>query len=92
MILDKFTQCAYFEIWQPRYHDQTVMLAKRKVGTHNKIVFTKAPSMGTEPYYISGNTVKKCKLDNNGAIPCYAVPIDKLEPLEISDKSDKEWL
>lgn len=88
MVLDRFTQLNYFEIWQPRYHDNMVLLAKRKVGTHNKIVFTKAPSMGSAPYYVSGATVKKCKLDDNGKIPCYAVPVDKLEPLEINEKSD----
>lgn len=86
MLLGKFTQFRYFEIWEPRFHDKVVLLAKYKVGEHNKIVFTKAPSMGTEPYYVSGATVKKCKLETNGAIKCYAVPINKLEPLEITER------
>jgi hypothetical protein len=42
--------------------------------------------MGTEPYYVSGATVKKYKLEDNGKISCYAVPIDELEPLEIEER------
>jgi hypothetical protein len=84
--LAKYTPAAFFSIWQPRYRDKKVLLAKYKVQTHNKIVFTKAPSMGTEPYYVSGATVKKYKLEDNGKISCYAVPIDELEPLEIEER------
>lgn len=90
MKLDKHTQFKYFEIWEPKYSNKTVLLAKRKVGTHNKIIFTKAPSMGTEPYYVSGAVVRKCKKTNNGAIDCYVVPLDKLEPLEYSINSELE--
>lgn len=90
MVLDKYTQMSYFEIWQPRYHDKTVLLAARKVGTHNKILFTKAPSMGNTPYYIAGNIVKKCTQESNGKIMCYVVSIEKLEPLEITERSHHE--
>lgn len=69
------------EIWSPRYHDQRVLLAAHKVGEHNKITFTKAPSMGTDPYYISGKNVKKFKKETNGAIAVYSVPLAELEPL-----------
>ena len=87
MILDKYTQMSYFEIWHPRYHDQRVLLAKRKVGKHNKIVFTKAPTLGDKPYYISGAKIKRFKIENNGKIDCYAVPLDELEPLEYTVNS-----
>lgn len=87
MILDKYTQLHYFEIWEPRWKDKVVLLAAHKVGTHNKIKFTKTPSMGTEPYYIDGKTVKKYKKESNGRLMCYAVPLDKLEPLELSENS-----
>lgn len=90
MILSKFTPCNFFSIWEPRWRDRVVLLAKHKVGTHNKVVFTKAKSMGTDPYYVSGAVVKKCKLEDNGAIPCYAVAIDKLEPLEINERDIRE--
>ena len=82
MTLDRFTTVSKFEIWAPKYSSQTVLLAKHKVGTHNEIVFTKAPSMGTTPYYISGEVVKKCAELSNGSIACYSVPISKLEVLE----------
>jgi hypothetical protein len=90
MVLDKFTPVNAFVIFEPRYRDKVVLLNKRRVGAHNKITFTKAPSMGTQPYYANGSMVKKCKLDTNGTIPCYAVPLDKLEPLEINRRSVHE--
>ncbi len=91
MIADKFMQMAYFEIWQPRYHDRVVLLSKNKVGTHNKIRFTKAPSMGDGLYYVSDKVVKKCKVESNGTIKCYAVPLDELERLEITEKTEYIW-
>ncbi len=90
MKLDRWSQLHYFEIWEPRYYDKTVLLAANKVGTHNKIVFTKATSMGEDPYYVSGKTVKRYKKESNGRLMCYVVPLDKLEPLEISDNSHLE--
>lgn len=83
MKLPRLTPLHYFEIWQPRYHDQKVLLAAHKVGAHNKVVFTKAPSMGTEPYYVSGTEIKKHSKEQNGKITCYAVPLNVLEPLEL---------
>jgi hypothetical protein len=84
--MDKFTQFRFFEIWQPRWHDNKVLLAKHKVGEHNKVVFTKAPTM-TGDFYVSGKVVKRCKVENNGRLDCYAVPLSVLEPLEISANS-----
>lgn len=86
MKIDKYTPLNYFEIWQPRYYDNKVLLAAHKVGTHNKVVFTKAPSMGTQPYYISGAKVKRYKKEHNGKISVYAVPVDQFEPLEINER------
>lgn len=83
MKLPRYTQFKYFEVWHPRYHDHKVLLAAHKVGEHNKIVFTKSESMGTDPYYISGAEVKKYPKQSNGSIMCYAVPVDALEPLEL---------
>jgi len=91
MLMDKYTQFAYYEILEPRYHNKTVLLKASKVREHNKIVFTKAPSMGTLPYYVSGKVVKKCRKDNNGVIAVYVVPLIKLENLELSQNSEMEW-
>jgi len=84
--LDKLTSFNYIEIWQPRWHDRKVLIAKHKVGQHNKVVFTKAPTLEGE-YYISGTEVKKYKLEHNGTISCYAVPLDKLDKLELTENS-----
>jgi len=88
--LPKYTSFNAFTIWEPRYRDKTVLLAARKVGLHNKITFTKAPSMGDQPYYISGVEVKKCKQESNGKIDCYVVPLEKLQALTIDKKDLRE--
>jgi hypothetical protein len=90
MTLDKYTQTSAFTIWTPRYHDQTVLLAAHKVGLHNKILFTKAKHLGTDPYYVSGKTIKKYKKESNGKIDCYAVPLGELEPLIINTRDLRE--
>lgn len=95
MTLDKFTQLSYFEIYGQRYSTNDVLLMKRKAGTHNKIVFTKSKSQGTAPYYISGNDLKRCKIEpkmsKSGQInDFYVVPLDALEPLEINERSNHE--
>lgn len=92
MTLPKHTQFKFFEIWTPRWHDRKVLLACHKVGEHNKIVFTKAPTLGAEPYYVSGKTIKASKKENNGKIDCYAVDLSLLEPLELEETSSLDYL
>jgi hypothetical protein len=84
MTLGKFTQMAYFGIFSRRYHDNKVLLAAHRIQTHNKIVFLKDKGMGTDPYYCSGKTIKKCSKTSNGSIACYVVPVEELEPLTIT--------
>jgi hypothetical protein len=81
MLLPRLTTCQKFEIIQPRWHDRTVLLARHKVGTHNSVVFTNAPTYPGE-YYVSGRDVTRSELTTNGTIQCFAVPLDYLEPLE----------
>lgn len=81
MRLSKTTPCQSIVIWQPRWKDRKVLIAKYKVGQHNLITFTKAKSMEGE-YYLSGETIKACPLETNGTVLCYAVEMDKLERLE----------
>lgn len=81
MILGKYTPVANIVIWQPRWKDKTVMIAKYKVQTHNKITFTKYPKLDGE-YYLSAQTITKYPLEPNGKILCYSVPLDELEPFE----------
>lgn len=82
MITCKHVQMQYFEIFSPKYSTKSVLLKDSKIGDKNKIVFTKAPSMGVEPYYVSGIVAKSCPKVSNGAIACREVPLSKLEPIE----------
>ena len=67
-------------IWNPRWHDRVVLIAKYKVRDgDNGITFTKAPSLKGKIFKMSGADIRKCPLDTNGKIPCYAVPLDDLQ-------------
>jgi hypothetical protein len=81
MTLSRFTTVNEIPIWQPRWKDRKVLVAKFKVGTHNSIIFTQAPTLKGN-WYMSGENIRKYPLDSNGKIPCYAVPLEDLEPLE----------
>lgn len=81
MILSKWEPKNLIEIWQPRYHDKKVLINPAKVGRHNKVIFTKAPSL-TGTYYLSGEKIKKYPKESNGTIMCYCVDVSELRPLE----------
>lgn len=81
MILSRLTPCQTIDIWQPRWKDRTVLIAKFKVGEHNEITFSKTPSM-PKKYYISGAKCRTYPINTNGKLDCYVVPIDDLEVLE----------
>lgn len=75
------TEVNTIELWQPRWRDKVLLIAKYKVQADNRIVFTKEKSMPGE-YYLSGETIKKYPVESNGKIPCYAVHMDELTFLE----------
>lgn len=81
MILSRTTPFQVIEIWQPRWKDRVVLIAKYKVGTHNEIIFTKTPSLEGS-FYISGANATKYPVETNGKLACYAIPLDDLEKLE----------
>lgn len=81
MILSPLTPCQKISIWSPRWNDKTVLIAKFKVGLHNEITFTKAPTY-PDTYYLSGETIRSYPLETNGKIPVYAVKMSELELLE----------
>lgn len=93
MLLKKLDQIAVFDIWQPRWHDKIVLLSVHKVDKaktdHIKVVFSKAPSMDGD-WYASRKAIMRCPKETNGTIQCYAVPLDKLEPLQINHKDWRE--
>ena len=68
------------EIWQPRYHDNKVLIATYKVerGT-NQIRFTKDRRLAGKTYVVSGDKIKSCPVETNGRIACYSVPMEYLE-------------
>lgn len=82
MTVTRLTPLQLIEIWQPRYKDRKVLVAKYKVSTHNKIIFTKAKHLEGKEYYISGADASKYPIEDNGKLACYAIPLDDLEPLE----------
>ena len=80
--LDRLTPANKIVIFAPRWRDQTILIAKYKVGIHNEIIFTKAPSMGDNHFYLSGETIRNSPTDTNGKIPVYSVPMNELKILE----------
>jgi hypothetical protein len=67
------------------------LLADYKIADNNKVYFTEAPSMGEDPYYVSGRVVKKYKKESNGRINCYAVPLSELEPFMIETPCEHDY-
>ena len=63
------------QIWEPRWHDRMVLIAKYKVRDSNQIEFTKGTYKGNS-YAVSGADIRKCPIENNGTIDCYAVPLN----------------
>lgn len=75
------------EIWMPRYHDRTVLVAecKVKVGV-NYIRFTKDPNRKGILYKVDGDRVREeCEITSNGKIKCYVVPLGWLEEVETKE-------
>jgi len=67
-------------IWNPRWHDRVVLIAKYKVSSgENKIKFTKAATLRDKIFTMSGEDIRSYPLETNGKIPCYAVPLDDLQ-------------
>lgn len=71
-------------IFAPRWHDRKVLIAKHKVGNHNVITFTKAPTLPVK-YYLSGAVIRSCPSTTNGSIDCFEVPLANLVPLEYKE-------
>lgn len=70
------------EIWDVRWHDRKVLIAKYKVCSgNNDIIFTKGTLKGKK-FRINGIDLSKYPIESNGRIDCYAIPLDKMEALE----------
>jgi hypothetical protein len=67
------------EIWNPRWHDKIVLIAKYKVISGiNKIKFTKSGCLKDKIFEIDGAIIRSYPTESNGTILCYAVPLDKV--------------
>lgn len=88
MQLPKYTQFAVFEIFQPRWHDKTVLIhanrLKNAKTTWIKIKFTKAPSMEGD-WVISKKKALSFPLGTNGTTQMRVIPLKELEPLELTN-------
>lgn len=91
MIFNRPELLTHLDIWAPRYSDQyeggerVALLAKYKVDQASPwiiIEFTKAKHLLGQRYCIKRSDVQSCKLDSNTKIPCYSVPMSKLEHWE----------
>ena len=87
MRLPKGTPTIEHIIWQPRYRDKTVLIAKRTLGEHNLVRFTDAPSLGKGSYYLHIDTIKKyptesMKTRRGSNILMHPVPLDELQVYE----------
>lgn len=68
------------EIWQPRWHDRTVLMATYKVRSGpNKIRFIRGSLSGQE-FTMDGKDIIKYPIETNGKIDCYVVPLAILSP------------
>lgn len=69
-------------IWEPRWHDRTVLLAERRLLTHNMIVIEHKDFPA--PFYLTGERarsfpIEQMKTKRGDTIAVRAVPIAELE-------------
>lgn len=72
---------ANISVWQPRWHDRKVLVAQYKVKKGMNIIkITEGAAQGK--YQMSEVAIRSYPLETNGAILCYALPLEKLERIE----------
>jgi hypothetical protein len=86
MQIARTTACQKHEIYQPRWHDRKVIMFDFKIGVHNEVVFSKAPTL-EGVWYISGAKAKSYppvpfKTRAGKMITSREIPLDDFEPLE----------
>lgn len=71
------------KIWQPRWHDRKVLVAKYQVFVgvpEQVIIFTKTKSLPGR-YVMRTQELVKYPLETNGKVPCHAVPLADFKEL-----------
>lgn len=88
MIINKPHLLTKLEIWMPRYSDmytdgeRVALLACYKVDNASPIIlveFTKAKHLKGQRFCIERKKAQSFRVDNNGKIACYAVPMSAFE-------------
>jgi hypothetical protein len=70
-------------IWEPRWHDRTVLIADRKLLAHNEVIIEHKDF--PRPFYLSGTFAKSFPLEqmstkkSGGKIAVRAIPLSELE-------------
>lgn len=88
MIVKDPSKLTKLEIWFPKYssaytelEERCVLLAKYKVDAGSPVLiveFTKAKHLMGQRYCIPRHEVQSMKVDSNGKIPVYIVPMSRL--------------
>ena len=74
------------DIWQPRWHDRRVLIAKYKVvKSDNLIRFTKAPTLSGKVFCLPYEEIVCHPIETNGSIDCYSVPLGLVLEKETSN-------
>jgi len=72
------------DIWEPRYHDSTVLVNPSKIADGaNVVIFSKAKHLKESAYYMDGEQMKSYPKESNGKIMCHAIPFDDFEVIPI---------
>jgi hypothetical protein len=92
MTINKLHMCTKLDIWAPRYSSKysddaewVALIAQYKVQNASPVIiinFPKAKHLEGQRFCITKQELMRCKLDSNGKIACYAVPMSKFEAWE----------
>lgn len=86
LIIEPHINLNTISIWNPRWHDETVLIAKRKVKEFNRIIFTKSKALAGKEFFISQTRIKTFPVESNGSIDCYAVPLGSLKLMKQQER------
>lgn len=71
------------DIWQPRYKDDTCLIACYKVSDGDNLIrFTKAKHLAGKVFKCNSEQIRSCRTQNNGRIDVYVVPMRYLKCIE----------
>ena len=80
------------DIWESRYHDDTVLIGTHKIPEHIEHVLIKFTKSTKYPdwFYMSAKMIKKHPTQKNGAGTVYVVPMSRREEFVPINKCEHE--